>query len=152
MAGFDFYIIIQGKKEGQWYDLKSKNQRGSGYSFANCCYFFCERKRIGMSEESDGWSIYTFSYETLMADLEKFKSSVDLRVYLRDLSCKSIINQLDVDKLKRFIDNKNYPISDYARYLEQLNMYCDLCEKFIREYDDVRVIYKFRENKVGFNS
>lgn len=155
--GYDYYILIQGKKDGKWYDLDYKSCSGT-YGAVNNHYFYTEsnkRRSVGNMEFSQPMGEYQhiFTYECMKEDYDKHTDKrghclyVDVKNYVTNVIKKNLTYETIVelkDYLEEFISELDHPSRNVTElYVSELVEYFEQCRNYKEQYGDVRIIFGF---------
>lgn len=156
--GYDYYILIQGKKNEDWYTIDYKSCGGT-YVAVDNHYFYTEKERtrnvssceIEYSQDMGEFQ-YEFSYETMKDDYEKYsfnkdkpQALVDIKHHIKNILDKELTYDVIVglkDYLKGFTDDLDHSSRGVTEgYFNELKNYFGQCMKYKEHYDDVRIIF-----------
>ncbi|CAH6419726.1 Hypothetical protein HVR_LOCUS803 [uncultured virus] len=149
--GYDYYILIQGLKEGKWVKVEYHHYGGS-YSDILNHYFINETQVVPKYDEVHefpdpmGKHHYIFSYETLKADHAKHHPQVNVDT-VKDHLTQVLNEELTIDSIKKLHtylgDSLESQTNAYAPdgLIEELNIYYEKCTKAHAYYDEVRLIF-----------
>lgn len=144
--GYDYYILVQGKKNGLWVNVDHVHNTGA-YSNINNHYFMSEANHLPRYN-GENFSVNMGEYQYIFS-LEKMKEDHD---EIPLLDCDTVKEHIlwllksptkeSLQEIRDYIDEKLSDEEKYCEgYLDELTTYRQKCTDVLLDYDEARVVF-----------
>ncbi|CAH6421655.1 Hypothetical protein KVN_LOCUS395 [uncultured virus] len=150
--GYNYYILVQGFKNEQWYDIDYGNYSGTYLSTPDHYFFNKLNEQFKYSGDKDmGENQFLFSFDTLKTDYDMNlpedsdmnlpQDSESVKDFLKSFVNQDKISKQDLNQIRNQMDNFMKPFENKKQINYELSNYFELCLKNKKEFDQIRIIY-----------
>lgn len=142
--GYNYYLLIQGEKDGQVQELDYKSSSGS-YGSCTDHYFFERMNREydyqGTKEMGEYQYIHPFEILKMMYDKFNVKDPEEIRKKITELISGELNREILIE-IREYIDAQLDTDSLTEGAFNELEIYYQKCVKFMEKgYTDLKVIF-----------
>lgn len=158
--GYDYYILIQGKKEGRWVKIEYQHKSGT-YGAVDNHYFYTHKDmaenyygdgsefshNMGLQPGATAWPMgdyqYIFSYDQIKKDYLEYCQEIpidDVKEHLTEVSANEITLSV-LRELRDYLDSVISNNGESEGMVAELKEYYHKCSDALVNYDTVRVVF-----------